>query len=114
VPGFATSPSLNEKETGLREGEAEVTNERDYLDAESAGDSHLSMGGFEEGEAGQAQQIEWLTEQKGKMEAVMKDKNQKILELLETIEDFKIQIYSKDKIIDLQQNQIDTLIEDLK
>jgi hypothetical protein len=37
------------------------------------------------------------------MEAVMKDKNQKILELLEMIEDFKIQIYSKDKIVDLQQ-----------
>jgi len=33
----------------------------------------------------------------------MKDKNQKILELLEMIEDFKIQIYSKDKIVDLQQ-----------
>lgn len=44
----------------------------------------------------------------------MKDKNQKILELLEMIEDFKIQIYSKDKIVDLQQGQIEQLIEDLR
>ena len=32
-----------------------------------------------------------------------KDKNEKILELLETIEDLKINIYSRDKTIEIQQ-----------
>lgn len=64
VPGFATNANLklNDPETGLREGEAEKENERDWLDANSIGTSNLSMGGFEEGEAGEQQKIEWLTE----------------------------------------------------
>ena len=32
-----------------------------------------------------------------------KDKNEKILELLETIEDLKINIYSREKSIEIQQ-----------
>ena len=31
----------------------------------------------------------------------IKDKNEKILELLENIEDLKVQVYSRDKSIDL-------------
>jgi hypothetical protein len=44
----------------------------------------------------------------------MKDKNEKFLELLELIEDLKIQIYSRDKTVDLQQAQVEQLIEDLR
>ena len=44
----------------------------------------------------------------------IKDKNEKILELLENIEDLKVQVYSRDKSIDLQQSQIGQLMEDLR
>ena len=90
MPSYANTAAFENKETGLREGAEEKENERDYLEANSVGESHLSMGSFAEGETGDAQKIEWLTEQNGKLEGVMKDKNQKILELLEMIEDLKI------------------------
>lgn len=44
----------------------------------------------------------------------IKDKNEKILELLESIEDLKVQVYSRDKSIELQQGQISQLMEDLR
>ena len=37
----------------------------------------------------------------------MKDKNEKILDLMENIEDFKVEIYSRDRTIDLQQEQLE-------
>lgn len=37
------------------------------------------------------------------MNVDMKDKNEKILELLNLVEDLKIQIYSRDKAVELQQ-----------
>jgi hypothetical protein len=36
------------------------------------------------------------------MNKEMMEKNEKILELLNMIEDFKIEIYSRDKTVDLQ------------
>lgn len=44
----------------------------------------------------------------------LKDKNEKILELLEHIEDLKINIYSRDKAVELLQGQISRLTEDLR
>lgn len=44
----------------------------------------------------------------------MKDKNEKILELLDEIEEIKIQVYARDKSIDLQQKQIEDLLEELR
>ena len=43
-----------------------------------------------------------------------KDKNEKILELLEMIEDLKINVYSREKSVELQQSQIQGLMEDLR
>ena len=44
----------------------------------------------------------------------MKDKNSKILELLEQIEDLKIQIFARDKSISLQSDSVQSLIEELR
>ena len=37
-----------------------------------------------------------------KLNIEAKDKNEKLLELLENIEDLKIQVYSRDKSVELQ------------
>ena len=55
-----------------------------------------------------------LEDQLVKLNMEAKDKNGKILDLLESIEDLKIQVYSRDKSIELQQQQIEQLIEDLR
>ena len=44
-----------------------------------------------------------LEEKISKLNMEMKDKNEKILDLMENIEDFKVEIYSRDRTIDLQQ-----------
>jgi hypothetical protein len=44
----------------------------------------------------------------------IKDKNTKILELLEQIEDLKIQIFARDKSISLQTGSVQSLIEELR
>ena len=49
-----------------------------------------------------------------KLNIDMKNKNEKILELIENIEDLKVQVYSRDKAIQLQQAQIDQAMEDIR
>lgn len=44
----------------------------------------------------------------------LKDKNEKIIELLAELEDVKIQVFARDKSIELQQNQIDELLEEMR
>jgi hypothetical protein len=48
------------------------------------------------------------------MNGDMRLKNEKVLELLSMIEDLKIEIYSRDKTVELQQEQIKQLIDDLR
>ena len=114
APGYAAKANLTEPETGLRE-EAEPKSgvgaggALDHLDAESAGASHLDVAGdgmsVRSGEA----TAEQLIAEKHRLEDVIvklnieaKDKNEKILELLESIEDLKVQVYSRDKSVELQ------------
>jgi hypothetical protein len=69
----------------------------------------MSLGrDFDEGDATEAQ----LIQEKGRLEQAvarlnkeLKDKNNSILDLLETIEDLKIGIYSRDKAIELIRDQ---------
>mmetsp|Transcript_10719 Transcript_10719/g.13373 ORF Transcript_10719/g.13373 Transcript_10719/m.13373 type:complete len:100 (-) Transcript_10719:1090-1389(-) len=49
-----------------------------------------------------------------KLNIDMKNKNEKILELIENIEDLKVQVYSRDKALELQQAQIEQSMEDLR
>ena len=44
----------------------------------------------------------------------LKNKNMKILEILNDLEDLKIQVYARDKSIELQQKQIEELLEELR
>ena len=44
----------------------------------------------------------------------LNNKNEKILELIENIEDLKVQVYSRDKALELQQKQIEMGMEDLR
>lgn len=49
-----------------------------------------------------------------KLNIDLKNKNEKILELIENIEDLKVQVYSRDKALELQQTQIEQIMEDLR
>lgn len=44
----------------------------------------------------------------------LKDKNEKIIELLVELEDVKIQVFARDKSVELQQKQIEELLEELR
>lgn len=78
----------------------------------------MSLGGdFDEGQATEVQ----LIQEKGRLENVVtrlnleiKDKNGKILDLLETIEDLKIGLYSRDKAIDLFRDAQEKTLNDLR
>ncbi len=48
------------------------------------------------------------------MSLEIKEKNERLLEMLEEIEDLKIQIYARDKSVALQQKQIEELLEELR
>ena len=78
----------------------------------------MSLGrDFDEGEATEAQ----LIQEKGRLEQAvarlnkeLKDKNNSILDLLETIEDLKIGIYSRDKAIELFRDSQEKTLNDLR
>ena len=57
---------------------------------------------------------ERLEEQVVRMNLEMRDKNERLLELLEDIEDLKVQVYARDKSVALQQKQIEELLEELR
>jgi len=65
----------------------------------------MSLGGdFDDGQATEAQLIQEknrLEQAVARLNKELKDKNNSILDLLETIEDLKIGIYSRDKAIEL-------------
>ena len=44
----------------------------------------------------------------------LKDKNERLLELLEELEDVRIQVFASDKSVALQQKQIEDLLEELR
>lgn len=108
VPSFASKINLETKEDGLREiaedgKEGGVT---DYLENMSVGDSQLSIGGKAlDQNAGAEEQLNFekvmLEERLNSMNNDLYEKNEKILELLQTIEDLKIQIFSRDKTVEI-------------
>ena len=82
----------------------------DNLDLqEDLGDKTIGLGSQE------------LFEEKERLEQLVSDlnlelmrKNEKMLELLDEIEEIKIQVYARDKSVELQQKQIEELLEDLR
>ena len=61
-----------------------------------------------------ADKIEKLEDQLTKLNRDLKDKNEKLIELLSELEDVKVQVYARDKALDLQQRQIEELLEELR
>ena len=49
-----------------------------------------------------------------KLNLELKEKNEKLLELLEELEEVRIQVYARDKSITLQQKQVEDLLEELR
>jgi predicted oxidoreductase len=44
----------------------------------------------------------------------LKDKNEKLVEMMIELDELKIQVFARDKSIQLQQNQIEELLEELR
>lgn len=111
VPSFRGA-NIEMPETGLRE-EAEggpalgTGGAQDHLDAQSeAGSAAFEMGGDGGLNDSGAATPEQLINEKHRLEDVivklnigLKNKNEKILELIENIEDLKVQVYSRDKAL---------------
>lgn len=58
--------------------------------------------------------ITQLEDRCSKMNLDLKDKNEKILELLSELEDVKIEVFARDKSLELQKRQVEELLEELK
>ena len=115
VPTFRGA-NVSERESGLREeaeeGHAVGTGgAQDHLEAASeAGSAAMEFGAGGEGgmnDSGAAT-AEQLINEKHRLEDVvvklnidLKNKNEKILELIENIEDLKVQVYARDKALQL-------------
>ena len=116
TPAYARG--LDIPETGIREEAGKERTALDHLDTQSQATSNMSLGrDFDEGEATEAQ----LIQEKGRLEQAvarlnkeLKDKNNSILDLLETIEDLKIGIYSRDKAIELFRDSQEKTLNDLR
>eukprot|EP00352_Strombidinopsis_acuminata_P001708 CAMPEP_0176397428 /NCGR_PEP_ID=MMETSP0126-20121128/45118_1 /TAXON_ID=141414 ORGANISM="Strombidinopsis acuminatum, Strain SPMC142" /NCGR_SAMPLE_ID=MMETSP0126 /ASSEMBLY_ACC=CAM_ASM_000229 /LENGTH=148 /DNA_ID=CAMNT_0017771735 /DNA_START=210 /DNA_END=656 /DNA_ORIENTATION=+ len=94
--GGKTLNKLESRETGLREEkEAKEFGAQDHLDAMSEGGRSMDFGGsIAASDADPTQEIERLKDQIVRNNMDLKDN--------ETIEDIKVQVYSRDKTIDLQ------------
>ena len=122
VPSFAQSATLEVKETGVRIEAEEKENGGaiDHLEMVSVGESNLTMGGEGLEDSGIATDQQLINEKHRleqkivEMNKEMNEKNQKIMELLDLIEDLKIQVYPRDKTVDIQQSQLQELFEDLR
>jgi deoxyadenosine/deoxycytidine kinase len=58
--------------------------------------------------------IDKLEEHTTKLNIDLKEKNEKIIELMGELEDVKIQVFARDKSVELQQKQIEELLEELR
>ena len=58
--------------------------------------------------------IDKLEDHTTKLNIDLKEKNEKIIELMGELEDVKIQVFARDKSIELQQKQIEELLEELR
>ena len=112
IPGYAGKANLQKRETGLREEAPEKAGvgtggAADHLEAASeAGSATFEMGADGGVNDSGAATQEQLINEKHRLEDVivklnidLKNKNEKILELIENIEDLKVQVYSRDKAL---------------
>lgn len=120
VPGYATKlvkeeesgeayDGLKKQSTGL--GSVLDGGDADFEDASMfEGQSELN----EEIPEGVQARMDKLQDTVSRLNLEIKDKNEKIIELLSETEEIKIQVFARDKSIQLLQNQIDELLEELR
>ena len=104
---------LKEVKTGaifdINNMSAAVSQNGDQTAENKEGDGDL---GFNDAELLEAK--DRLEDQVVKLNQELREKNDKLLELLDEIEEVKIQVYARDKSIELQQKQIEELLEELR
>lgn len=107
--------------TGLKEDKTAAAFDINNMSAAVSqnGDDNKENGGGGEGDLGfnDAELLEAkdrLEEQVVRMNLELREKNEKLLELLDEIEEVRIQVYARDKSIELQQKQIEDLLEELR
>lgn len=118
VPAYANglAKQLEAGETGVGEGlkkqKSDVGSKADFdIQFDEQSEASVAQGEFPE----KAQQkIDKLMDKTNQLNIELKDKNEKIIELLAELEDVKIQVFARDKSIELQQNQIDELLEEMR
>lgn len=117
IPAYA-SKLVKEAEDGdhvegLKKQKNESMGHLEIDDADSMFEAASEMNIEEIPEKAQ-QKIDQLHDTITKLNLDIKDKNEKILEMMNQIEEIKIQVYARDKSIELQQTQIQELLEELR
>ena len=118
VPAFANglAKQIESGEAAMGEGLAKAKSDLgskldDEIPFDEQSEMSVAQGDFPE----KAQmQIDKLIEKNNLLNVDLKDKNEKIIELLAEMEDVKIQVFARDKSIELQQNQIEELLEEMR
>lgn len=124
VPGYATklvkeaesgdvNEGLKKQSTGVGSNLGGNLGDTDLDDA-SMFEGQSEMGDGEEIPENIQIRIEKMEDIISKLNLELKDKNEKIIELINEVEEVKIQVFARDKSIQLLQNQIDELLEELR
>ena len=119
VPGFAAGIAKEAegppKDVGLKQEKSKQGDEENF-ENDSMFNLEIDNAQEEEKELPEevAQRIDKLEDTIVKLNLDLKDKNEKILELLADSEEIKIQVFARDKSIELQQKQIEELLEELR
>jgi hypothetical protein len=111
VPGYANK-LVQEENAGMDGLKVEKSSNADNLDGESMFEEQSEI--EEEIPEKVQAKLDKLDDLNSKLNIDLKDKNEKILELLSELEEIKIQVFARDKSIELQQRQIEELLEELR
>ena len=120
VPGYAAGLAKEvdgpPKEVGLKQEKSASGSQQENFDGDSMFDLQIDNAPEEGKELPEEvqEQIDKLEDTVCKLNLDLKDKNEKILELLSESEEIKIQVFARDKSIELQQKQIEELLEELR
>lgn len=110
----ANNPGASAVAAGLKIEKA--TDDGENFDGESmfGGASESNLDGEADIPEKVQAKLDKYEEQIVKLNFDLKDKNSKLLELLTELEDIKIQVFARDKSIELQSKQIEELLEELR
>ena len=124
IPGFAGKLAQEMEEqkndgkripVGMKAEKVEKASNSEDFEGSMLGDNISEVPELEEDIPPQIQaKLDRLEEHASKLNLDVKEKNEKILELLGEMEDVKIQVFARDKSIELQQKQIEELLEELR